>query len=185
MFRELKLSPYSLRKGAVTLLIFVGLSGAVLSRFELVSKTDSLSNLSDQGWRYSFEKPSEAWMSLDFEDGSWKEGLMPFGQQYSGVRSPKTKWNTPSIYLRKSFQLDKLPKSDLYLEYFHDEDIQVFLNGTQILKRKGYSTKNLKFKLSPEQKKMLILGKNILAVYCINNVRGPGLIDVKLLEANP
>jgi len=69
--------------------------------------------------------------------------------------------------------------SQARLTFSHDEDMEVFLNGTLALYHKGYVTDYEAHRLSPEHLKSFRVGKNILAVHC-HQTGGGQFIDVGL-----
>ncbi|WP_347246561.1 sugar-binding domain-containing protein [Thermogutta sp.] len=134
-----------------------------------------------QVWRYSTETPSENWMTPDFDDSTWKEGSGGFGTQGTPGAVVRTVWNTSDIWLRRSFNLEKLPEhSELALAIHHDEDAEVYLNGQLIKRTKGFLTGYTIVPLTGDAaRKALKLGRNVLAVHC-HQTRGGQYIDVGL-----
>jgi hypothetical protein len=61
----------------------------------------------------------------------------------------------------------------------HDEDVEVFLNGTLVLSREGYIAEYEEAQLSPDHLKSLLVGKNAIAVHC-RQTGGGQFIDVGL-----
>ena len=86
-----------------------------------------------QTWKYSFDKPADDWNSKTFNDAAWKQGPGGFGTEGTpGIGKLGTKWDTPDIWLRRTFTVDKLDNqimSQLLLRDYHDEDVEVFING--------------------------------------------------------
>ena len=128
-------------------------------------------------WRYTAEKPAEGWRHPKFDDASWKEGPAGFGAGVPGVRTP---WKTADIWLRKEFTLSAKPASPV-LRIFHDEDVEVYLNGILACLSGGYLTAYDDFDILPEAAATLKPGKNVIAVHC-RQTEGGQFIDVGLLD---
>ena len=134
-----------------------------------------------QVWRYTTETPSENWMTPEFDDSAWKEGPGGFGTEGTPGAVVRTVWNTSDIWLRRSFELEKLPEhGELALAIHHDEDAEVYLNGQLIKRTKGFLTGYTIVPLTGEAtRKALKPGRNVLAVHC-HQTRGGQYIDVGL-----
>lgn len=134
-----------------------------------------------QVWRYTMETPSENWMTPEFDDSAWKEGPGGFGTEGTPGAVVRTVWNTSDIWLRRSFELAKLPEhGELALAIHHDEDAEVYLNGQLIKRTKGFLTGYTIVPLTGEAvRKAIKPGRNVLAVHC-HQTRGGQYIDVGL-----
>ena len=134
-------------------------------------------------WRFSLTNPGEGWERPDFDDSGWQEGMSGFGHDPGNLPSVqasniRTDWFTPNIYLRKTFEVAEAA-SRARLAFSHDEDVEVFLNGTLVLSRKGYIAEYEEAQLSRDHLKSLLVGKNVLAVHC-RQTGGGQFIDVGL-----
>lgn len=134
-----------------------------------------------QIWRYTTQSPAEGWAAPDFDDSAWSEGPGGFGTKETPGAIVGTVWNTSDIWLRRSFQLDSVPKEGtLALTIHHDEDAEVYLNGQLILSTKGYLTSYMVMPLTGDAaREALRPGRNVLAVHC-RQTRGGQFIDVGL-----
>jgi hypothetical protein len=137
------------------------------------------SRLSGQTWTYTFERQATGWQHPDFDAKDWKTGEGGFGTFGTPGAVVRTVWATPDIYLRRAFQVDGLPQH-LALDLHHDDDAQIYLNGTLIHRAKGYTVKYGRVQLGPEALKPLKRGTNVLAVHC-RQTTGGQYIDVGLL----
>ncbi len=130
-------------------------------------------------WNYTFDKPADDWMKPDFDAAVWKTGKAGFGTRVPGIEKSTTPWTGTDIWLRKKFESnDEIEFSKLFLNVYHDEDVEVYLNGDLVLKRGGHLVKYENFELQGEQKK-LRKGENVLAVHC-KQTAGGQYIDVGL-----
>ncbi|MEM6504117.1 MAG: sulfatase-like hydrolase/transferase [Planctomycetota bacterium] len=133
-------------------------------------------------WRYTLEQPEPGWEKPDFNDTDWKAGKGGFGSEGTPKARLGTAWYTNNIWLRKQIKLTKVPDSPALLIY-HDEDVEVFLNGQSVFVREGFITDYAVVALDTEQVKLLREGMNVLAVSC-KQTGGGQFIDVHLIDAN-
>ena len=140
----------------------------------------SSSRLIKQGWQYSLTRPSKDWMQPSFDDQKWKNGLGGFGKQGTPSLNLGTDWQTQDIWLRRSFQLKEVPADGLKLSLLYDEDTEVYLNGVLAFSVKGFSKEYREVSISPEARKTLKKGDNLMAVHCWNDGGGQA-IDVGLV----
>ena len=128
-------------------------------------------------WRYTIEKPQDAWQNAAFDDRNWKSGLAGFGTDAPNAW-PRTLWDSSDIWLRRTFTLEKVPeKATLYLH--HDEDLEIFLNGQQILAEKGWTTTYHALDLHESLRKFFQPGANVIAVHC-HQTTGGQYVDIGL-----
>ncbi len=131
-------------------------------------------------WRYTTDKPPGKWFDPAFDDSSWKNGRSGFGTRGTPGSKVFTKWQTPDIWLRKTFDLPGEPTRGMaILKYHHDEDMTVYLNGHLIVKRQGYLSRYRTEMLGPDATRHLRKGENVLAVHC-HQTSGGQFIDVGL-----
>jgi hypothetical protein len=124
--------------------------------------------------------PGPNWMTENFDAKNWFTGKMPFGKGWGNNFS--TAWNSKSIWVRRTFEMNQTNIEQLLLQLRHDDDVEVYLNGTQIYDCKNCHTSKLtNYPLSEDLKKALKKGKNVLAMHCINP-KGNAWLDVGLAE---
>ncbi|MGL4593308.1 MAG: glycoside hydrolase family 2 protein [Thermoguttaceae bacterium] len=138
-------------------------------------------------WHYTTEKPADSWNTPDFVPNvDWKEGSGGFGTANTPNVNLRTEWNTPDIWICKSFDLsDDVVKnpSQLRLELYHDEDCDVYLNGILVVSAKGYITNYASF-VPQNIEKAVKSGKNVLAIHC-HQTGGGQYIDAGLSRIVP
>jgi hypothetical protein len=135
-------------------------------------------------WRYTFEKPAETWTSATFDDATWKQGAAAFGKQVAGGVKQRTAWGTDDIWLRREFTMPEGSFSNLEFIAYHDEDIDVYLNGVPALHEGGYNSGYEPFAISPAAKEVLKPGTKItIAVHCHQTIGGQG-IDVGIANVS-
>ena len=132
-------------------------------------------------WRYTTAPPPANWADAAFDDSAWKVGRGGFGGKVPNSR-PRTDWATDDLWLRRTVALsaaDVKAAADLKLVLHHDEDAEVYLNGTQILSRPGFTTRYEAIPLPPAAAKLLRVGENVLAVHC-HQIEGGQYLDLGL-----
>jgi Glycosyl hydrolases family 2, sugar binding domain/Glycosyl hydrolases family 2/Glycosyl hydrolases family 2, TIM barrel domain len=135
-----------------------------------------------QAWRYSTEQPSEGWQQPDFDDSAWKSGPGGFGTEGTPGAVVRTTWDSPDIWLRRTFALDELPEpGELMLEIHHDEDAEVYFNGKLVRTLRGYTQGYRPAALANDARDALQVGQNVIAVHC-RQTGGGQYIDVGLIE---
>lgn len=132
-------------------------------------------------WKYTLNKPGDGWQKPDFDTADWQEGHGGFGQRSTPGARVSTKWETNNIWLRKTFELAKLPLKPALLIH-HDEDATVYLNGQEIASVKGYTTQYKVMPLDQSVRSAIKTGPNLLAVHCRQKFGGQ-FIDVHLVDA--
>lgn len=150
-------------------------------------QTLPLIKTSEQGtWEgaYTFEKPLKGWESLSFNDKGWKSGTAAFGTTQNEPTA-RTHWNTPDVWVRREFVLeDDLSDKTVYLEYTHDDDAEIYINGIEVVNTGNSAGKNRLLKLSGEVKNTLKKGRNIIAAHCRDR-GGHALVDFGLCMELP
>ncbi|HEX5050754.1 MAG TPA: glycoside hydrolase family 2 TIM barrel-domain containing protein [Planctomycetota bacterium] len=136
----------------------------------------------DPAWRYTTERPPAGWHAAGFDDSRWQLGKGGFGDPGTPGSRIQTEWFGDDIWLRRVVALAPLPQHPALLVY-HDEDAEVFVNGTQVAMFTGYVTAYRVVPLDEAAKRALVAGDNLLAVHCHQTGGGQG-IDVHLIDAD-
>jgi hypothetical protein len=134
-----------------------------------------------QSWRLTTTRPEGDWASDDFDDSKWAQGKSGFGTKETPGAIVNTEWRSGDIWIRRTFQLDAVPRGSLRAFIHHDEDAEVYLNGKLVLKLSGYGLSYSLQALEPAAEKALKSGRNVLAVHC-HQTAGGQYIDVGLVE---
>ncbi|HWZ95558.1 MAG TPA: chitobiase/beta-hexosaminidase C-terminal domain-containing protein [Opitutaceae bacterium] len=134
------------------------------------------SEVTAQTWLYTTATPAANWSDSGFDDSAWSSGPGSFG---AGEGTPGTLWNSSDIWLRQNFVVPTLPaSSQLFLQLWHDDDVQVYLNGVFAFSATGYVTAYGIYPIAPAALATLVPGlNNVIAVHCVNK-GGPQYIDV-------
>ncbi|MCD6304013.1 MAG: glycoside hydrolase family 2 [Planctomycetes bacterium] len=136
-----------------------------------------------QAWRYTTQMPPAGWEKPAFDDSSWKRGAGGFGTAQTPGAVVGTKWSTPDIWIRRTFELAEV-SGDLCLLIHHDEDAEVYVNGVLVSKLPGYTRDYVTIPLGEAGRAALKTGRNVIAVHC-HQTTGGQFIDVGLAVERP
>jgi hypothetical protein len=131
-------------------------------------------------WKYTTNDPAENWSSPGFVPAAWADGTGGFASTGTPGVTLNTVWDTPDIWLRREFTLLPGELGKIQLRVFHDEDIEVYLNGVPALKLGGFITDYAEFDITRAALAALHPGSNAIAVHCHNTAGGQG-VDVGIL----
>jgi hypothetical protein len=144
------------------------------------------SQTNGQSWRYTNSAPPANWFAANFNDSAWSTGPGGFGAgnppNTAGIL--RTAWNTADIWLRRTFNPGSLTPqqiSNLVFNVFHDEDVEIYLNGVLAGSGAGYTTDYTLLPMtSTGQSAILPNASNVLAVHC-HQTGGGQYIDVGIV----
>ena len=135
----------------------------------------------EQTWRYTMEKPAGNWTKPEFDASGWKEGQAGFGTRPPGFVQ-HTPWNTADIWLRREITLPDGAHPQLEFVAYHDEDVEIYVNGIPAAQEGGFTTMFVPLEISREARAAMKPGAKILvAVHCHQTIGGQG-IDVGLAD---
>jgi hypothetical protein len=134
-------------------------------------------------WRYTFMKPAPDWARPGFDDGQWKQGPGGFGANGTPGAVIGTAWLTPDIWLRREVTLSgEFDPSRIQLRVYHDEDVEVYVDGLLAASQSGYVTAYELIEIQAAAHSLLKPGsKIVLAVHCHQTGGGQG-VDVGLVD---
>ena len=135
-----------------------------------------------QPWegRYTVSKPADGWESEGFNDASWKTGVGAFGTK-ENEPTAQTQWGEEFIWVRRTINLtEDLTGKPVYLQYSHDDDVIIYVNGIEVVSTGNEVKKRRYMKLPEEVVASLKKGENLIAAHCHNRV-GNGLLDFGLV----
>ena len=123
-------------------------------------------------WPYTTtaNPPGKTWFDPKFDDIAWNEGPGGFGSYGTPSAVVRTVWtDTPGdIWIRRAFTLPhgKVPP-DLQIYAYHDEDMDVYINGVLAVSVPGFVSSYQPYDMSDAARAALMpTGKNVLAVHC-------------------
>lgn len=138
-------------------------------------------------WAFTTQDPGAGWAEAGFDAAGWSRGPAGFGTRGTPAIRVGTVWDTPEIWLRTTVDLPGLSADDeLTLRLFHDEDVEVHVNGRKLYEERGYTTSYREVPLDAARTALFRPGLNVLAVRCRQTGGGQG-IDLGLgwLKAQP
>lgn len=123
-------------------------------------------------WKFTTEPPADGWEKPDFADGGWRQGPGGFGSRGTPGLVARTEWTGPAIWLRAEFHHRGDATGDAVLRIHHDEDAEVFLNGTRIASLSGFTTSHVELRVPADA---IRDGRNVLAIRCRQTTGGQGI----------
>jgi hypothetical protein len=131
-----------------------------------------------QTWSYSFDRPAEGWTKPDFDDSGWRKGPAGFGTKDTPGAVVGTKWNSGDIWLRREVTLPTEPYANLQFYVYHDEDVEIYVNGEPAASEDGFTTGYVPLEISAGAKAQLKPGAHaMLAAHC-HQTSGGQNVDV-------
>lgn len=120
------------------------------------------------GWsgKYVTDEPAGDWMTPTYDDSQWKSGEGAFGSMPQ-ERLARTEWNTPYIWTRRVFDMPaEWSDKPLYLNYSHDDDVIVYINGIKVVDTGNACRKDAVCELNDSVKATLKPTGNVIAAWC-------------------
>ncbi len=134
-----------------------------------------------QTWKFITNTPAANWTATNFSDVAWSSGPGGFGTAGTPGAVIGTTWNTADIWLRRTFNPGALTAqqvSNLVVNVHHDEDVEVYINGTLAYSASGYISAYSHFAITDAGRAALKLSAaNTLAVHC-HQTGGGQFVDV-------
>lgn len=132
-------------------------------------------------WRYTTDRPADGWFAPAFDDTGWKLGSAGFGAPGTPGAVVRTEWRTPDIWMRRNFEMPAGAYRNLMLRIYHDEDVEVYIDGLLAGRASGFTTDYVNLALRPAALAALKPGKHTLAVHCHQTTGGQG-VDVGIVD---
>ena len=133
-------------------------------------------------WSYTFQAPPEGWASPGFDCSGWKRGPAGFGTADTPGAVVRTTWNSDDIWIRRDLTLPSKSYSHLQFYVYHDEDVEIYVNGEPAASDSGFTTGYIPLEISARAKTLLKPGAQIvLSAHCHQTTGGQG-VDVGIAE---
>ena len=135
-----------------------------------------------QTWSYTTDKPADGWNQPTFDASKWKQGPGGFGSKGTPGAIVGTEWTSGDIWIRREFVMPEGTFSNLQLSVYHDEDIEIYLNGELAASEGGFTSSYEPMEIGSAARAQLKPGaKIIIAVHCHQTTGGQG-VDVGLVN---
>lgn len=129
--------------------------------------TDEIFPINADNWKYTFSKPGANWFEADYDKSSWKTGKASFADG-----NGNTQWGggNMDIWISRDFTISAAQANKaVYLRMFHDEDVEIYINGEKVFSAVGYVTKYFVVEINGLKLKT---GKNHIAIHCKQTTGG-------------
>ena len=151
---------------------FMGVENNLLKPLEKTSEGENWTA------RYVNETPDESWTAINFDDSRWKQGKASFGKRED--QDIGTPWDSENIWVRREFSLDEdFTGKKVFLEYSHDDDVEIYINGIEVVRINDRCQDNASLELPETVLKAFKKGKNVIAAHC-RNKGGDAYLDFGL-----
>ena len=135
---------------------------------------------------YTFSQPEGTWWEGDYSPKGWKSGKAAFGTPENPHAT--VAWQDGDIWVRRTFDWPQdVAKEDLYVQYSHDDNVEVYLNGTKVAVTGNGLDYDLLQEIPAEVAAQIKPTGNVLAAHCHNNGGGAYLdfgIGKQIKEGN-
>ncbi len=128
--------------------------------------------------KYTETQPQGDWKDIQYDDNGWSTGTAPFTDD---KQQAKTLWNSKDIWIRRTFTYANQDINKLVLKLWHDDNIEVYLNGDEVYNYTGWTSDYKYIPLKDKFKNRLKNGQNVIAIHCANTAGGSWL-DVGLVD---
>jgi hypothetical protein len=133
-------------------------------------------------WSYTSQTPPKDWASSSFDAQGWKQGPGGFGTEGTPGVVPRTTWSTPDIWVRREVTLPTQNYSHLQFYVYHDEDVEIYVNGEPAASDSGFTTGYIPLEISPAARALLKPGARVvLAAHCHQTGGGQG-VDIGIAD---
>ena len=134
-------------------------------------------------WHYTTHMPPANWTKPGFDDSGWKSGEAPFGT----LGNSRTTWNdTPGdIWIRRSITLPATQAKNLQFNIFHDEDTEIYVDGTLAAEAADYNNGYEPVEITPAALALLKPGATVTLSVHVRQTRGGQIIDIGLVDIIP
>jgi hypothetical protein len=118
-------------------------------------------------WKYTLDPPGPGWHAEDYADTSWQTGLAGFGHRGRHRNfSNRSPWDTTGIWLRRDFEIDRIPHGQLFLNILSFNSVStVYVNGRKLGVFKPTENQHEMIDFNTDLKQLLRTGRNDIAVH--------------------
>lgn len=114
------------------------------------------------------QTPPNGWQQPDFENFLWNYGHAAFGSPDETAVQTIWQGDNSNIWVRREIMLDEdLAGKKVFIEYSHDDDFELYINGVQIVNTGYRWRKNVIESVPSQVVQTLKKGRNIIAAHCL------------------
>ncbi len=141
-------------------------------------------------WRYVTTTPAAPaadWFKPGFDDSQWKSGQGVFGSSLPSGMKAGAAWNdTPGdLWLRRTVTLPAALPANLTFMVYHDEDVDIYVNGVPAASEAGYNSGYTPLDITPEAKALLKPGATVLLAAHVHQTGGGQGFDMGIASVVP
>jgi hypothetical protein len=148
-------------------------------RFRSMTEVVPTSKERGATWRYTMRNPGNGWEQPGYNDRHWPQADGGFGTEGTPGAVVRTEWDTRDIWLRREIELPDMDGKRIGLWLHHDENVEVYLNGTLIHRAEGWTTSYIPVLLPRDAAEAAEPGRNVVSVHC-HQTTGGQYIDLGL-----
>ena len=141
-----------------------------------------------QMWKVTTTAPPANWNQPGFDDAAWQSAPGAFGGKMVGGPTINSPWESSDIWLRRSFNAGNLSKTELdqlVLRQYHDDGVEIYINGVLAYKDGGAIHDYVTQAISDEARAAIVPNApNVLAVHC-HDSGGDRHVDVGIYRRIP
>ena len=138
-------------------------------------------------WQYTTDPPAgDGWTEPGFDAAGWHAGPGGFGTQGTPGPAIGTRRVTDDIWVRRQVKLPAdLDAKDVRFDCYHDEDVQIDVDGVPAATESGFNGAYLPPEIDPAALARLKPGATVtIAAHC-HQTTGGQFLDVGLAEVVP
>lgn len=121
--------------------------------------------------------PGTGWEKTGYDDAGWSGAKAPFGDNDQAG----TSWKSDDLWYRRTFDIAKAPSDKLYLKLYHDDNVEVYINGEEVYRCECWNNEYKYYEISDEIRKKLKKKGNVLAIH-VRNTAGGQWLDAGIVE---
>ena len=132
------------------------------------------------------DTPVDNWYATDFNDSGWDTIEGPVSTK-NGISYFVTPWasTNATYWVRRHFSAGDLGEySFVYLYIYHNDECEIYLNGSQVYNNGKYSNSLVTVPLTEEMRSLIKKGDNVLAMKVTDSRGGQSFLDVGMTASN-
>lgn len=118
--------------------------------------------------RYTMDDPGSGWEQPTFDDAAWKVGKGAFASEVPAQGN--SLWNRSRLWVRREVCFDPslLESRQLYMQYSHNDGIELYINGKRLVKTDVKAKENVRTVIPDSIVETMTEGKALIAARCVN-----------------